>query len=164
MPGIAVRPIVFGNWRRWDTLRILSARPEGGVYLLAHGNSGEAPCDAAAAPESLPSEVVYIGITKNLNARPGGGSHAGVTLYHDKIDPTEARLFVAVAPLFETNCADYAVQRIYAEHVEALLIWKFTEQHGYPPVLHYGHKGHYPTEVSEIVARLRGKISGHAQS
>src|SRR3954463_2382730 len=41
--------------------------------------------------------------------------------YHQKIDPREARLFVTVAPLYATGCNDYAVQRIYADHVETLL-------------------------------------------
>jgi hypothetical protein len=103
----------------------------------------------------LPFEVVYVGITKNLNTRPNN-EHAGVQLYQKKIDdPKNGRLFVSTAPLFVTGCMDYAVQRIYAEHVETLLIWKFTDQHGYPPVLHYGHKGQNANEVDACIRALR---------
>ena len=41
MNGIAVRPIVFSEWRSWDKRRTESmSPPHGGVYLLAHCNSG----------------------------------------------------------------------------------------------------------------------------
>jgi hypothetical protein len=56
-----------------------------------------------------------------------------------------------------TGCNDYAVQRIYAEHVETLLVRKFTKQHGHPPVLHYGHKGHNAKEVDACIRSLRGE-------
>jgi hypothetical protein len=78
-----------------------------------------------------------------------------VQLYHEKIDTSDQGLFVAVAPLFATGCDEYAVLRIYAEHVEALLVWNFTDQHDYPPVLHYGHKGHNVKEVAEVIRTLR---------
>jgi hypothetical protein len=105
----------------------------------------------------MPVEVVYVGNTKNLNTRPSD-DHAGVRLYHKTIDQTNSRLFVTVAPLFVTGCKDYAVQRIYAEHIETLLVWKFTDQHGYPPVLHYGHKGHNAQEVAACIRALRGEM------
>jgi hypothetical protein len=88
-----------------------------------------------ATLECLPFEVVYVGMTKNLSTRPRD-DHDGVRLYHKKIDRKDERLFVTVAPLFVTGCRDYAVQRKYAEHIETLLVWTFTNQHGHPPVLH----------------------------
>lgn len=97
---------------------------------LTTGESGTCPRrpPARASGERLPREVVYVGVTKNLNARPIRGRHDGVSKYHEQIDSSDQRLFVAFAPLFDTNCVDYDLQRIYAEYVEALLVWKFTEQ------------------------------------
>jgi len=147
---ITVQPIVFDDWRKWDVRKTVSVGyTQGGVYLLAHCRSGSPP--ARATEERLPREVVYVGVTKNLDTRPIRGSHKGVSKYHKQIDSSDKRLFVAFARLFETNCIDYAVQRIYAQHVEALLVWKFTEQHGYPPALHYGHKGRYETQVAAVI-------------
>jgi len=151
---MAVRPIVFGDWREWDVRNGVSAgQAQGGVYVLAHCSSGRPP--AKATVERLPREVVYVGVTKNLGTRPIRGRHDGVSKYHRQIDASDKRLFVAFAPLFETNCVDYAVQRIYAQYVESLLVWKFTAEHSYPPALHYGHKGRYQMQVAEVIKALR---------
>src|SRR5262245_26357589 len=131
MSRIEGRPVVFSEWRQWGAPLVRFKPAEGGVYLLAHSRSGTAP--ARATLESLPIEVVYVGNTKDLNTRPSH-DHGGMRLYHKTIDPMNRRLFVTVAPLYVTGCEDYAVQRIYAEHVETLLIWNFTAQHHHPPV------------------------------
>jgi hypothetical protein len=122
MTTIAERPVVFHDWTKWARRRSIQSNPaEGGVYLLAHSSSMTAP--ERATLECLPFEVVYVGIAKNLNARPLNGNHAGMKKYHAEIDATVERLFVAFAPLFETGGVDYAAQRFYAQHVEALLVW-----------------------------------------
>jgi len=155
MSRITVRPIRFGDWRRWDKRRMDSVGPsQGGVYLLAHCRSGSAPVTATV--DSLPREVVYVGNTKDLDTRPGIGSHDGVKRYRQDIDSTDERLFVAFAPLYESLCEDYAMQRVYAEYAEAMLVWRFTEQHGHPPALHYGHKGHNREQVGAVIRALRG--------
>ena len=107
-----------------------------------------------AKPERLPWEVVYVGITNNLNTRPAS-DHAGVKKYLDQIHAMDDRLFVTFTQLFETGCADYAQQRIYAEYVEALLVWRFTQQHGHPPVLHYGQKGKHADQVAALIKTLQ---------
>jgi hypothetical protein len=156
MTTTAVRPVQFRDWQLWNAAKAAPADAPacGGVYLLAHSHTGVKP--ERASPENLPREVVYIGVSNNLGMRPIRGTHTGVKDYHDKIDGTNERLFVATAPLFETGCEDYAVQRIYAEYVEAWLIWMFTKQHGYPPVLHYDQKGHNAPEVRVVIKALRG--------
>jgi hypothetical protein len=157
LKGIRVRPISFDDWKPWkNRKRPSDASREGGVYLLAHCQSGSPP--ARASEGSLPREVVYVGVTKDLNSRPILGRHDGVSKYHKQIDRTDERLFVAFAPLFETDCDDYAQQRVYAQHVEALLVWRFTEQHGYPPALHYGHKGKFREQIAQVIAKLRSEI------
>jgi hypothetical protein len=138
----------------WDLRPNLRSEPaNGGVYLLAHCSSGSAPANATL--ERLPFEVIYVGNTKNLNVRPARGCHSGVELYHTRVDPTDERLFVTVAPLFETACADYAVQRIYSHCIEAALVWTYTQRHGYPPLLNYTHKSLYAAEVATLITDLK---------
>ena len=82
MSRLSVRPVVFEDWKPWDERRQVSGSPSrGGVYLLAHCSDGAAP--AKATPESLPREVVYVGITKDLATRPANG-HEGVKQYHKR--------------------------------------------------------------------------------
>ncbi len=145
-------PVVFGEWMRWDLPRDRSSSPSnGGVYLLAHCCTGIPPTKATA--DCLPFEVIYVGNTKNLNARPAS-QHRGVKQHHDTFVRKD-RLFVAFAPLYKTDCADYAAQRIYSEYVEAMLIWTYTKEHEHPPVQHYGHKNKFPMEVAAVVRALK---------
>jgi hypothetical protein len=151
---IVVRPVEFGDWQKWNTAKPTArAQPAGGVYLLAYSHTGIAP--AKATPERLPFEIVYIGNTKNLSRRPNS-MHKGVSDYHEKIDTNDQLLFVATATLYVTGCNDYAVQRIYAEHIEARLVWMFTDQHCPPPVLHYDQKGLNAADVAMVIRALRG--------
>jgi hypothetical protein len=125
------------------------------VYLFAHCPSGHPPKIPRA--DRLPEEVVYVGDAKNLNARPLSGEHHRIKRYKKLFGKNTESLFITFAKLYETGCDDYAVQRIYSFHAEALLAWNYTKRHGHPPAMQYKEKGKTPGWVREVVKKLKAK-------
>jgi hypothetical protein len=137
------REIRFEPWRRFDGRSNPPISPPfGGVYLWADCASGTPP--EIPTPDTLPFEVVYVGVAKDLNNRPLTGQHDAVKKYERLFNRDTSSLIVSFARLFPARCADEHVERAYACHVEALLVWKYTSRHGHPPVLHFKEKRNEP--------------------
>ncbi len=129
------REIVFKPWRPFVGRSSPRVDPAwGGVYLWAYCASGEPP--EIPTPDTLPFEVIYIGVAKDLNKRPLTGQHGAVEKFQNLFHRDSSSLIVSFAPLFPAGCADEHVERAFACHIEALLVWKYTDRHKHPPILH----------------------------
>jgi hypothetical protein len=147
--------ITFQPWRRWKERSDSPVLPPcGGVYLFAHSNSGQPPQPPTL--QSLPFEVVYVGDAKDLGKRPLTGRHHRIERYKELFGQSTDSLFVALAPLYETACADYRVKRILSFYIEATLAWNYTKRYCHPPAMHYKDKGAPPPWVGDVVNRLKG--------
>ena len=102
--------LVFTSWCSWAERHKLNY-PEhdlrAGVYLLSRF---ESPMNGEIVPSalSLPPEVFYIGMSKNLNKRPLGDHVGGKRRYRDryKDDTGLENLYVSVCPVFAVGCED----------------------------------------------------------
>ena len=150
------RGVRFGEWVTWNDRSPLPAR-QGGLYLFGcfrSGRPGSAPNPSRPSPE-----VIYVGEAKNLNERPLK-QHPYVQRYADLFgDRSLDRLYVAVAPLYRTDVDHvvYRVARLHAAYWEAKLIWRYGEEHGHPPVLHFGKDTPDAPWIAQEVAALKGR-------
>lgn len=149
--------IEFGHWVRWkDRKSVAGDQPKGGVYLFGYF-VGDQPADVPKL-DDLPYEVIYVGDAKNLTHRPLSGVHHKISRYRRLFeDGSLDRLYVSVAPLYDTACVDYAIQRTASTYVEAMLIWKFACQHGHPPVIAVKEGGEETDYLEAALKRLTKK-------
>ena len=118
----------FEGFRCWDERHDLPKTP--GVYVITKGNS---------------PEPIYIGLTIqrhglagrlrqfDRSARTGRPAHAGGVTFHQKFGRDVASLRVAVRQS-DLKMADISTLRVYAQHVERLLIWRHVRRYGRLPV------------------------------
>jgi hypothetical protein len=84
----ACPPISFSPWVHWDDReQLLDEQQFMGVYLWAHFH--RKPNQTMVTSEvALPKELVYIGESKNLNARPLHGlGHQRLVHYRNTFPP-----------------------------------------------------------------------------
>jgi hypothetical protein len=115
-----------------------------GLYLWARFD--RAPAPSKPYPR-LPEQVIYVGETKHLDARPLTGEHHRLVHYRETFrdDPGLERLYVSVCRVhrfqngYERDDARvlYARLRVYTQYIEARLYWFYTKRWGHPPALHY---------------------------
>lgn len=110
-------------------------------------------------PDPPPFEVIYIGDAKDLNTRPIAG-HNRVERYVELFeDSALEQLYVTLSELYDTDCDDYAVQRMLSFHVEAMLVWRYARAHDHPPVLHYKDTPKARDWVDRVVAKHKARAA-----
>ena len=98
MPGNDAPKIDFSEWVSWSDRSSLlrSDGPWLGVYLWAHFKR---PLSQPTKPyPNLPSQVIYVGETKDIDQRPLTREHHRIVHYRDTFpdDPDLVKLYLSV--------------------------------------------------------------------
>ena len=116
------------------------------------------PSPTSPNPHDLPFEVVYVGETRDLNARPLTGSYARVQgRFVDLFGATGTQhLWVAVCPLYRVaeDDQEYAYQRTRSFYEEALLAWLYAQKHKHPPILQVKKRKENEDWIDDAVLKL----------
>jgi hypothetical protein len=146
-------PILFTEWVHWrERARLVTPDPHIGVYAWAHFH--EQPGTDARPYPDLPSQLIYVGETKNLNYRPlGPGSHVGLERYAETY-PSDHRLNQLYVSVFRVKCVTEGdelcrVLRAFTRYVEDLMYWKYVQAFEKRPALDYARKPGYTLLVPE---------------
>lgn len=144
----ACPPIAFSPWVHWDDRpQLIDEQQFMGMYLWAHFH--QKPDQTIVPSErALPEELIYVGETKNLNARPLRGlGHQRLEHYCD-IFPGDSNFSYLYVSVFRVECYEDSDRcrglRAYTRYVEDLIYWKYVEAHGRRAALDYKKKpGHW---------------------
>ena len=136
--------IKFSPWVPWqDRETLADGQQYMGVYLWAHFHRKP---DSTLVPSelSLPEELIYVGETKNLNARPLSGTRHHRLEHYDDTYPADRKyryLYVSVFPVerYQDNARCRAI-RAYTRYVEDLIYWRYVEAYGTRAALDYKKK------------------------
>jgi len=131
--------LVFSRWCRWADRQELmydAAELRAGLYLLARFEDPK-QCGQNPSEAELPSEIFYVGMSKNLNNRPLGGHEGGKRRYRDlfRNDSGLEHLYVSVCPVYPVGCANRGQWYSLLQYCEMRVAWRYTERHG--KVLHH---------------------------
>ena len=122
--------IAFSHWVAWkDRADLRTPKPMMGVYMWAHFHE---PPDRTVHPyPTLPEELVYVGETNDLNARPlRGNRHQRLEHYRDTF-PADAKLdhlYVAVFRVreYQPDSPHRRTTRAFTQFAEGKLYWGYT--------------------------------------
>jgi hypothetical protein len=154
----------FGAWTPWLQRTTLRAQVSGaGVYLLGYFEGAD-PSATSPNPNDLPFEVVYVGETRDLNARPLTGFYARVQERFVDLFGAAAtqHLWVAVCPLYSVaeDHQDYAYQRTRSFYEEALLAWQYAQKHKHPPILQVKDREENDEWIDDAILKLtHGRVT-----
>ena len=111
-----------------------------GLYVLARFD-GSVP-DAGPSVKCLPKEIIYVGMSKNLNNRPLRGAHHGAKRYQrTHNDPRCSRLYISIFPVYAAEQPTVAMRRRWyrlTKYLEMKVHWEYTRQHKEPPATQIG--------------------------
>ena len=104
----------FSEWRPWKDrfdLRRLETDLKAGLYMLAHFATAPAT-GSTPSLKDVPMEVLYIGMSRNLNNRPLGDHPSGKQRYLDQHpeDRKMVNLFVSICSVYRMDCHDHRLQ------------------------------------------------------
>jgi hypothetical protein len=151
---IDVTPIQFTEWVAWsDRRRLVTPEPHLGVYVWGHFHGHPGP-EIRPYPD-LPSQLVYVGETKNLNIRPLGPishNHMGLERYAETY-PKDADLRHLYVSVFRVECFKDGdprcrLLRAFTRYVEDRIYWEYTRAFGKRAALDYARKSGYTLVVA----------------
>jgi hypothetical protein len=111
-----------------------------GLYLWARFPKNMKPKPTDRPYPNLPKQLLYVGETKNLNARPLTGGHHRLAHHRDTFgDDGLGRLYVSVARIYPHAAGDAActAMRVFNQYLEGRIYWDYTRKYGRRPALHY---------------------------
>jgi hypothetical protein len=125
--------LTFGPWCAWNArqrLKFPEDAKKAGIYMFAYFPTAP-EADTGPSVEDLPAEIVYVGMSKNLNNRPLLGHHTAITRYRrqHREDPQMANLYVSVCPVYQIGTPDKHLWYALLQYLEMKVQWKYTQQH-----------------------------------
>jgi hypothetical protein len=133
----------FSPWVQWDkrgSLKTAESIAVTGVYMWARFE--HAPDPAIRPYPELPVELIYVGETNDLNARPlGNAIHHRLEHYDDRFpdDPDHNHLYVSVCPVapFVPRDKQCHTFRAFTRFLEAQVYWEYARRFDSRPGLDY---------------------------
>ena len=137
---IKVQDVDFSEWKAWTKNRNdLVQKTEdvhGGIYMFAHFTDGVPPAERATV-EDVPKEVVYIGMSKNLNNRPLD-KHSCIARYRENFDDSDLdHLDVCILPVYAVKDPDRMLFYHRIRLLEVEVQFRYLDIYRKLPALHY---------------------------
>jgi hypothetical protein len=148
--------IEFSKWVPWSKRAavLTASEPWLGVYMWAHFHDAPATDTSPSIDPAPPRELIYVGETKNLNARALRRSAEGGLERYAETFPADRELkhlYLSVCSVrpFQGNDEAYHVHRAFTRYVEDMIYWKFVKEFERRAALDYARKSGYTLKVAD---------------
>ena len=131
----------FTKWVPWnerDELFFDEDDIHAGIYMFAcFTDEDPSPERMRATTEKVPRQVIYVGMSKNLNNRPLT-THNRPDRYREIYDdPDLEALYVCILPVFPISDPDRSLFYYLIQLLEMQVQFRYVELYRTPPILHY---------------------------